>query len=356
MRALPYARIAIFLAALIFPLATLGSGERTLANEQRTRASLPSPGEAGFAFPERFDAWFRDNFGARDRLIRWYHLLKFRALGESPIDAVIVGRDGWLFYSVPTDGMDIRNFSGHWPHDPSDVDVWLQREAARRDQYAKLGARYLIAIVPDKQSMYPGQVPFRYGPQAPGVMAELMARLEAHPRVPVLDLGPVLRRRSDGPLYYKGDTHWNGRGAFAAAEAIVDRLRPELPSIGPMREADYTVTPSPRDTGDLVTIMGLGLPAGDRAFAYARRTPGARLIQEDARHHVWEQPGSGLPTAVLFGDSFGVELAPILADSFSRLHYYLSSIGGPDPSLVARERPDVVILVTVERYLPHLGQ
>jgi alginate O-acetyltransferase complex protein AlgJ len=353
MRVIPLFRIGIFLVLLVWPLATMRGDGAALQHEQRARVTRPSLRE-GARFPDLFDAYFRDNFGWRDRIIRWHHLFKYRALGVSPVGDVIVGRDGWLFYSNPTDGLDIRNFSGHWPHDAGAVDGWLRGQEGRRQQYARLGARYLIAVAPDKQSLYPGFVPFRYGPPAPGVMGELLARLSSYPDLPLLDLRPALRD-AGGELYYKGDTHWNARGAFTAASLIADRLRRDLPAVGAIRESEYAVEESVREAGDLTNMMGLGLPANDRAFAFRRRSGGAREIQSDALHRVFAQPGSGLPKAVLLGDSFGEALAPLLADAFSRLHYYRSSAGGPNPALIVEEKPDVVILISAERYLPHLG-
>ncbi len=353
MRAISLFRIGIFLLLLVWPLATMRGSGATLQHEQRTRVARPSMRE-GARFPDLFDAYFRDNFGWRDRVIRWHHLFKYRALGESPVNDVIVGRDGWLFYSNPSDGLDIRNFSGHWPHDAAVVDGWLSGQEGRRQQYARLGARYLIALAPDKQSLYPEFVPFRYGPQAPGVMGELLARAPSYPDLPVLDLRPALRQ-AGGELYYKGDTHWNARGAFTAASVIVERLRRDVPSVGTIHESEYAVEESVRDIGDLTNMMGLGLPANDRAFTFRRRSGGARETKSDALHRVFEQPGGALPKAVLLGDSFGESLAPLLADAFSRLHYYRSSIGGPNPGLIVEEKPDVVILISSERYLPHLG-
>ena len=353
MRAIPLFRIGMFLVLLVWPLLMLRGAGPVLQHEQRTRVARPSLRE-GARFPEQFDAYFRDNFGWRDRVIRWHHLLKYRAFDESPVNEVIVGRNGWLFYSNPADGLDIRNFGGHWPHDAGVVDGWLIAQEGRRRQYARLGARYLIAVAPDKQSLYPEFVPFRYGPPAPGVMGELLARLPSYPDVPVLDLKPAMRE-AGGELYYKSDTHWNARGAFTAAAIIAARLRLELASVGAIRETDYAVEESVRHVGDLTNMMGLGLPANDRAFAFRRRSGGAREIRSTPLSLVFEQPGSGLPKAVLLGDSFGEALAPLLADAFSRLHYYRSSIGGPNPALIAEEAPDVVILISAERNLPHLG-
>jgi alginate O-acetyltransferase complex protein AlgJ len=355
MTAVAILRVGLFLVLLALPLVTMRGGAGALQQEQRTRAPMPSLRTAGAQFPEQADAYFRDNFGWRDRIIRWHHQFKYKAFGESPVDSVIVGRDGWLFYSVPSDGMDIRNFSGHWPHAAADVDAWLTAQDGRRHRYSRLGAQYLIAIAPDKQSVYPERVPFRYGPHAPGVLGELIDRSKQFADLPLLDLIPVLRPHAGSGIYYTADTHWNARGAFLAAGAIADRLRAGLPSVGELRESDYDVASARRGTGDLVNIMGLGLTTEDLEFTYRRRGGGAHEVSADALHRVWEQPGSARPKAVLLGDSFGEALAPILADAFSRLHYYRSSAGGPDLSVVVREAPDVVILISVERYLPHLG-
>ena len=357
MRALAAIRVGLFLAVLMIPLVRMANTSAVLAHEQRARAPMPSLA-AGRQFPEAFDAYFRDSFGDRDELIRWHNLLKFRAFGESPVPAVIVGRQGWLFYATPEDGLDIRNFSGRWPHQPSEVESWLDHQDARAREYAKAGARYLIAVVPDKQSIYPDLVPARFGPHAPGVLAEFVQRAASHPLLTVVDLTPVLQPERDrAQLYYKGDAHWNGQGAFLGAQAITDRLRQTLPGVGVLRQEDYVVRTAPAERGDLVRMLALGITVDDLSYTYERRTPGARQLRNDDFHKLWEQPGTGMPKAVIVSDSFGIAVAPILADAFSRTYFYIESLGGGwDPNLVPRERPDVVILVTVERYLPKLTE
>jgi hypothetical protein len=306
-------------------------------------------------YPEQFDAYFRDNFGWRDRLIRWHNLFKFRYLRQSPVANVVVGRDGWLFYAGTGDGVDFRDFAGRWPLQPGDLDVWLRHLDHRVQEYAQLGARYLVVIAPNKQSMYPEHVPPQYGPHAPGLLEKFLRRLRSYPRVEVLDLEPALRPHRDGPIYFRGDSHWNHKGAFHAARAITDRLRHSLPALGVLREEDYVLHSGPYPTGDLVNMLALGITVADETYEYRRRTPGARNIRNEHLHRVWVQPERPLPKAVLLGDSYGGVIAPILADAFSRLHYYMSSHAGVDPSLVREERPDVVILLNVERYLPLVG-
>jgi alginate O-acetyltransferase complex protein AlgJ len=355
MRGLRLLRIVLFLTALVVPLATMGGTDGALSNEQRTRVARPDLAKAGAQYPEQFDAYFRDNFGWRDRLIRWHHLFKFHFLRQSPVDNVIVGRDGWLFYAASGDGVDIRDFGGRWPHSDSDVEAWLTHQDARVEEYAELGARYLVALAPNKHTVYPEYVPARYGPHAPGLLEEIRTRLSRHPQLDVVDLREALLPHRDAQLYYRGDSHWNAQGAFRAAQAITDALRARVPAVGSVRDEDYILHTGLIDSGDLVNMLALGIQLNDRSFAYERRSPGARLIRNEELHRVWEQPGTNLPKAVLLADSYGATLSPILADAFSRLHYYVAARGGPDANLVRQERPDVVILLTVERYLPSLG-
>jgi alginate O-acetyltransferase complex protein AlgJ len=352
MRTVAAIRAVLFVMALVLPLSRTYPKNVPLPFEQRSRAPLPALFTARQQYPEQFDAFVRDNFGARDRMIRWHHLLKFHVFRESPTPDVILGPDHWLFYAALKDGVDIRNFSGRWPHPPSDIDRWFDWQGAREQEYARLGSRYLIAVAPDKQSVYPDLVPLRFGPHAPGVLSELLHGLASHPRLQVLDLTQTLRRAAgESQLYYKIDTHWNDRGAFLAAQAIADRLRQSLPSVPVIREADYVRTESVQAEGDLLNMLALGVRVPDRRVVYQRRTGGARVLMEKDFHKIWLQPDSGLPTAVLIGDSFGASLAPVLADAFSRFHFFVSTMGPPDPDLVRRERPDVVVRLTVERYL-----
>jgi alginate O-acetyltransferase complex protein AlgJ len=355
MRVIQWLRIGTFVAAIVLPLATMRDPSAALAHEQRARVARPQLAVAGSRYPDEFDAYFRDSFGWRSQLIRWHNTFKFRFLAQSPVTNVIVGRKGWLFYAGEGDGVDIRDFSGRWAHTTAMVDRWLTEQEQRRIFYQRQGARYLIALVPNKQTVYPDYVPLRYGPHAPGVFDSVMRERAARfPELDILDLRPVLATRREPPPFYKGDSHWNANGAFLAATAITDHLRQVLPNTGTLRRADYSITTRPIDTGDLVRMLGLDIALDDVAYDYQRLTPGVENVQNEDLHRRWRQKDRALPTAVLLGDSFGGELAPRLADAFSSLHYYYSMRGGFDPNLVSQDSADTVILLLVERYLPHL--
>lgn len=349
-------RIALFLALIALPLITMDRGGGPLTSEKRQRAPRPSLRAAGAEFPEQFDAFFRDHFGFRERLIRWHSVLEVRYLRESPVPNVIVGDDGWLFYAGFSDGIDVRDFAGHSPA-ASTVDGWLRRQLTRHAEYTARGIRYLIVLIPNKQTVYPESMPRRYGPHAPGALDAWLAQARAHPELEVIDLRSILQAHRDESIFYKADSHWNANGAFYAAQAIVARVRAWFPSVEPLRREDYIVTTSPRPVADLANMLALNDAFPEMSYVYERpASSGARMTRSDGLRRVWERPGAPLPRVLLLGDSFGKELADRLADSFSRVHYYDSMRGGQKDDLVAEERPDVVVLALVERYLGHLSR
>ena len=76
--------------------------------------------------------------------------------------------------------------------------------------------------------------------------------------------------------------------------------------------------------------------------------PGAEASAEVGRL-VTEIPGSSLPRAVIFRDSFASRLAPFLSEHFSRAVYLWQN--DFDADAVLKEHPDVVIQEIVGRHL-----
>jgi hypothetical protein len=76
--------------------------------------------------------------------------------------------------------------------------------------------------------------------------------------------------------------------------------------------------------------------------------PGADAAAEAGRL-VTEIPGSSLPRAVIFRDSFASRLAPFLSEHFSRVVYLWQN--DFDGDVVLDEHPDVVIEEITSRHL-----
>src|SRR5688500_10640616 len=98
------ALIAVFLAALWTSVAgmVLDLDHDDASEENRTPAPWPRLAwrwDVLRELPDGLTRYFEDHFAFRQRLVRWQAAARLHAFGVSPSDAVIKGRDGWLFYA-----------------------------------------------------------------------------------------------------------------------------------------------------------------------------------------------------------------------------------------------------------------
>ena len=193
----------------------------------------------------------------------------------------------------------------------------------------------------------------RVSPRRPAM--QLLGALNAGLRKTVLYPLDALKAASAvRPTYFKTDTHWTAYGAYVAYRSLVESLRGEIALEAVGEES----------------LRWQQLPfVGDLGVRYARErgetrdalVPGAeaRLLFRNQNFgrgavHVYETERRDLPTCVLVRDSFANALIPFLMHGFSRLVAVSSLSCHYD--LLEREKPDVVLFATVERFLATFGQ
>ena len=330
------------------------------------------------ALPNLLQAYWNDAFGFRRRLIHWRSVTEL-ALGVSPNPSVAIGKDRWLFF---TGDESFEQHRGARPFSDPELRDWAEQLEARRLWLASRGAHYLFVIAPDKQTIYPDQVPARSGPFGRTPADELVPYLHAHTGVDVLDLRGSLRvARAEGAVFTKTDTHWNDRGAFTAYTAIVTRLHARDPRMTPRPRIDFIRSPLPLWNGDLSLMLpGLygSLSEGGEQWQPSSPTAAhesnfdALCPPESLRYALFETANrADLPRAVFFHDSFLLapderlfqpqpagalpvpsatfRLRSLLAEQFSRSaftwQYEFNQM------LIEHEHPDFVIQEYVERKL-----
>jgi hypothetical protein len=200
----------------------------------------------------------------------------------------------------------------------------------------------------------------------------------------VIDLRPVFlkaKTQADGspspPLYYRTDSHWTERGVRVAEKKIgADLIAAKIPGFVPLPEPILTSRMGTYhgDIGNLVLGHDIEESAEflDVDHVWPARTaagqavlgPGitrAMVVSYFTRSSVPDEPihplittvdDPSLPTAVIFHDSFGPCMLPWMAQHFRRAVWCWNCSW--DQALVDREKPSVVIVERVERYVDRL--
>ena len=217
---------------------------------------------------------------------------------------------------------------------------------------------YAFTVLPDKGQIYPEWFP------------QTIRRVNRISRTDqivtaVTDLGAAIDVRQalidakrDVRVFQKTDTHWNSRGAYIGYRTIIDALRLQVPSIPPPKPLSAFTPHTRKIPGmDLAAMMGLSrvlgeedlrlVPTADRR--YIVREPKGNIVEAGEPRIVTEIPGSDLPRAVVFRDSFTSAMAPFFSEHFSRVVYLWRNDFSSEE--VEREHPDVVLHEMVARHI-----
>jgi hypothetical protein len=326
-------------------------------NEKRLLAELP-PRPENFGAVKKFlagwEAYFSDHFGCRKVLVMWQNKLKWSLFRDKRVRDVLNGRDGWMFYSA---AQMIEQYRGLRPLSERELLAWQKLLEHRRDWLAARGIKYLFVLAPDKQSIYPEQLPAWLQPLAGQTQADqFFAHMSAHSTVAVLDLRPVLRdAKRLGPLYLQTDTHWNHLGAFIAGQEVIRQLaRHQLPGLKPVALEDFTCTNRLVAGGDLARGLGISLTESNALFLEARTNlPPVEVYfpkGEQTRDPAYAKNPLGLGRAVCYHDSFGRPWVPFFAYSFREADFFWHYRYELEPAVIERIHPDIVISEMLERF------
>lgn len=341
-------------------------------DENRLPAPSPRLGRLDVAGARTFlagtEAYFNDHFGFRRQLIRWNHQWKDRLYrsGRSA-DQVIVGQNGWLFF---TEGQMIEHFLGLEQFTPRQLQAWQRLLERRRDWLAARGIKYLFVVPPDKQSVYPENLPAWLLDARPAghptKLDQFLEYMKAHSTVEVLDLRPaLLAGKKIAPTYLQNDTHWNWYGGFLGSQEMIKALSHQMPDLPPLRMEDFDWTNAPAAGGDMARILGKKEQPEKNNFVFTPKPPlvapqswqitniiRIRNPNDQAKvNYLVENTNlANQPVdLVVFHDSFGKAFRQFLGYSFHRIVFVWENKEF-NPRIITDNHPQIVISEMLERY------
>ncbi len=331
------------------------SGEDTSSAEKRQLAEMPSfkteEGEFNSEFSSQFQDYVSDHFGFRQELVSLDSHLKADLLHVSAEEKVIIGKDGWLFYT-PT----VNDFIGRATVSELGIQNIRHNLEMMQEFTEQQGSQFVLAVVPNKNSVYDEYMPDYYYHNngfCNNNYWNLYSALEESPVNAVYlrsyfydnakyDMMPE-------PFYHKQDTHWNNTGALIGYRAMMDVTGLEYNSYS---DAEYHIEQNWK--GDLQNMLFPGSDVLDENHIYDidfnYTYQGRYHDSDDITINTKNDSGTG--SLLMFRDSFGAAVIPYFSQNFQTARY---SRARPNPLYnLESSHFDVVILEIVERNIAWL--
>lgn len=211
--------LILFTVVIIVPIATTDFfGGKYSQIEQRTLAKFPisinqDTGELNIS-KSAIQNWINDNIGQRNHLIKICVNFKYKLLGQSTSQQVLIGRDGWHYYTMDH---NIEIATGQYPLSEDDLKVIAQNQQSIADYYKSIGKKYILMLTPSKVSIYPEYLPMSSRTLSRTPIDIVADYLRENTDVIVYNAKDALldaKNSGETQLYHKTDTHWNEKGSY----------------------------------------------------------------------------------------------------------------------------------------------
>jgi len=335
-------------------------------SETEKREFAPFPGIPNdlpsiLAFPSQFEAYYNDHFGFRDFFIYRYQREMRQWFSKTGSKLALQGRDNWVFFT----GDDLlEDYRGLVPLSDRELSDWVDEQNRKEEWLRQQGIRYVLFVVPNKQSIYPEYLP-EYIQASKGttrfeqVLNYLGGKLPAY----MLDLHTVLRASKDNKpyqIYYKIDTHWNMLGAYIGFQHVFDRISQWYPDETFTTEFSFYETLQETEESDLGVMLMMEDRTSEKSLhlktesACAQDLPLnlqlSRIPPEEQKIPFMKGCPRANLRAVVFRDSFFIALEPFFSENFEQVVYVWKQYDQDNmEELIEAIHPDIVIEERVER-------
>ena len=329
-------------------------------NEKRTLEQKPKF-KIKKTYPQEFEKYYNDNFGLRSLLVNWNSKIKidYFKVSSDP-ESVLFGADGYLFHNSKSDSI-YQSYSNQKLITEADLERIYKKQLGFKNTFAKSGIKYIVGFFPNKHSIYPEKLPFsmKLQIQKDTSFASKIVSYFDERNFQIIDVREdLLNGKDQGQLYLKFDTHWNALGAHVAYQAFFEQTFNEF-NISPYDDTYFEIEYEEKRNGDLTSMIGV-----KKMTSYYDNKPIFKLKNKDLGFEKIATDGfpnattitlnekcGNTDTVIVFRDSYTSEMVQFLSLHFYKVVYIWDS--KIDMDLVDKCEADIVMSLTVERYLGH---
>ena len=210
--------LVLVFGLLALPMLSMPFFKGQESAEKREMAAFPSvmkDGALNSRFAGDLDDYVRDHIGFRNQMVEGNTVLMAKLFKESAEDDVILGRNGWLYYEgTANDYLNIPTMTERAAKNAAHSLKMLQDHAKAQ------GADFVLAVIPNKNSLYGENMPSSWKMLAQDGNYELMMKALADEGVNTADVLGALAAEGK-VLYQQTDTHWTYEGALTGYRSIL---------------------------------------------------------------------------------------------------------------------------------------
>ncbi len=352
--------ICVFSLVMVIPF-IFTNRDKEAVSETDNRALADNPITAslrGTRYADAVNNYYNDRIGFRADLIDFNGRIAYQVFRQSPVEKVIIGQDGWLFYNSEkaSDGASISQYMGTKTYSEEELHLIADNLVRTRDYLAERNCEFVLFIAPNKERVYSAYMPESYRNIRTSELCgtdQIIEYLRKNTDIRVVwpygELVSYMDEHPDEPVYFHLDTHWNELGAYIGAKALLDELGIEIESADDISKSANKAV----NQGDLRNMMAVddwllmeetgwqinGFPAKNTIIKEESFTGHWRYYNEDKDSR----------TLLVNRDSFATAMRFELGSSFNNVD--LCHHESYTPDLIAEDDPDIFVYETVERYV-----
>ena len=300
-------------------------------------------------------ATFEDNFLGYETLIEDFNTLRY-LFGDHVFPNVVVGKDGWLFY---TGERAVDDFQLTNPFSDSELSDYQKGLDTLYFQLQQKGVMLVVFIAPDKNTIYPEYMPdqiIKIGTQSR--LDQIADYMHKYGKAPIIDCRlDLLSKSKTEQVFYKTNSHWNPLGEYLAYKKIISELSQRYPALVSHPFSDYQVVNAGLITHDIPRIMGIPKIMEEYWTLHPTFEIGTKInripLSDGTNVRFSRNQDQNLPSVLIYHDSFLNGVIPFLEPHFRQIiSIPRTSVPGIwDISWIDLAHPDIVIIESAERFL-----
>lgn len=355
--------VLLFIMAISLPLLSADfEGGKVSVAENRYLATFPEvikDGKIVFR-PSAFDRWINDNVGGRALATKLNTIACFRIFRLSAKSDTLLGKDEWMFYYTQ-DILD--DFTGDNLLSEEQLNSITDDFQAVQHYFAERNIPLLIAIAPDKKTIYPEQYPS--GIKATNSLRrtqQIIHHLTENGGLTIYSMeDDLVANKNLGTIYSPrvDNAHWNYLGGYIGYESIIKMLSALGMNVSCIPLEDCEIT-----TSEYQTIFNETLPISETWYTITNKRSSTIHLQRehmdsfpfltfnkdpDNYKRYYVNDNQTLPSLLFIGDSYSQKLFEFIPQSFSRVMFIHTADLPNIPQILDIESFDAVVIEFAER-------